>query len=345
MELEVPDAVSTLPPVLIATPTFTNLTVGATEATATLGGEITNPGLPATITDCGVEWGTSPGSYGAPISAGGACPTGAGSFAIADVVLPLATTIYFRAWATNGIIQYSNERSFFTADPPAVTATAADEIGAYQARLGGDVTGDGGATVTARGIRWGLANGGPYPNTVPMGSGTGPFSQIVGDLPAFTDIYFVAYATNAVDTTTTGQQTFKTLVGLPTVDTPSVGAITATSAFLGGNVSNTGGASITGGGIVWSSTSTPPESAVDKVTVPMSLGTGTGSFSEEVLGLPTGTLVYFQAYATNSAGTATAVLNVPDNGAGTSTVTVFAQVLDATGAVIAASAIITATGT
>nr|NIP18208.1 hypothetical protein [Xanthomonadales bacterium]NIX12994.1 hypothetical protein [Xanthomonadales bacterium] len=101
---------------------------------------------------------------------------------------------------------------------------------------------------------------------------------------------------------------FQTLAGPATVTTADELSVTATTAVLGGDVTNDGGAIVDDRGIVWSTTALP-QVGVD-TTVQM--GTGTGQFSDTVgdlsppsdVALPTGQLVYFRAYATNSEGTA-----------------------------------------
>ena len=75
--------------------------------------------------------------------------------------------------------------------------------------------------------------------------------------------------------------------------------MTGTTATLGGNVTADGGAAVTARGVVWDTTS-PPETGGTVVPI----GSGLGTFSQLVGSLPTDTLVYFRAYATNSAGTA-----------------------------------------
>jgi microcystin-dependent protein len=84
----------------------------------------------------------------------------------------------------------------------------------------------------------------------------------------------------------------------PTVTTTAQSSVAATSATLGGNVTADGGASVTDRGIVWA-TATGPTTADNKVAI----GTGTGSFSQSVTGLPASTTLYVRAYAINSIGT------------------------------------------
>ena len=296
VELEVPGAAVVAP--TVTTPTFANVT----DSTATLGGNVTNDNG-TTVTTRGVEWGTSLGrtvSEQRTRQGSG----GTGIFTVPVTGLPSSTLIYFRAWADNGATGYSDPASFTTdapAAPPTVTVAAPANIGQNSATLGGDVTNDGGATVTARGIVWNTSSpaesGG---TTVSMGSGTGSFSQVVSGLPAGTLIYVKAYATNSAGTSYSAtEESFTTAAGLATVATRAVENITATTADLGGNVTSDGGAAVTERGIVWNTTS-PPEVGGTVV----SMGSGTGPFINTVSGLPTGTQVYFKAYAVNSEGTA-----------------------------------------
>jgi hypothetical protein len=70
---------------------------------------------------------------------------------------------------------------------------------------------------------------------------------------------------------------------------------------LGGEVTASGGETVTESGIVYSTTDDTPTIAEGATKV--SIGTGTGSFSESVTGLSPGTTYYVNAYATNSVGT------------------------------------------
>ncbi|WP_205603713.1 MBG domain-containing protein, partial [Cyclobacterium sp. SYSU L10401] len=86
---------------------------------------------------------------------------------------------------------------------------------------------------------------------------------------------------------------------IPTVATDTPSEVTATSAILGGEVSDDGGAAINERGVVWATTSTPLTSD-NKVT----MGTGVGAFSQTVGSLPPNTTLYVRSFATNSEGTA-----------------------------------------
>ncbi|WP_338765666.1 T9SS type A sorting domain-containing protein [Bernardetia sp. ABR2-2B] len=84
----------------------------------------------------------------------------------------------------------------------------------------------------------------------------------------------------------------------PTVTTTAQANVTATTADLGGNVTDDGGATVTDRGIVWN-TSAAPTTSNNKVQI----GTGTGVFNQTVTGLPSATTVFVRSYAINGEGT------------------------------------------
>ena len=88
----------------------------------------------------------------------------------------------------------------------------------------------------------------------------------------------------------------------PSVITVAATSITTTSAVLGGNVTADGGATVSGRGVVYSSSATTPAIGGSGVTQATN-GSGTGSFSATISGLTPGTTYYVRAYAINSAGT------------------------------------------
>lgn len=100
--------------------------------------------------------------------------------------------------------------------------------------------------------------------------------------------------TNEVTLTTTALST------LPTLTTTAVSSITQTTASSGGNISNDGGAAITGRGVCWSTSVNPTIALSTKTTD----GTGIGAFTSNITGLTANATYYVRAYATNSVGTA-----------------------------------------
>lgn len=104
--------------------------------------------------------------------------------------------------------------------PATLTTTAATNVGAVKATLGGNVTADGGASVTEHGIVWGIAaNPSTANNKVIMGAGTGSFSSLVSGLPAGTTIHFRAYAINGAGTSYGVDESFTTTAALNTSST------------------------------------------------------------------------------------------------------------------------------
>jgi uncharacterized protein (TIGR02145 family) len=85
---------------------------------------------------------------------------------------------------------------------------------------------------------------------------------------------------------------------LPQLITTVLSNITATSATCGGNITSTGGGSITARGVCWG-TSQNPTTANSKTID----GSGIGSFTSSLSGLSSSRVYYVRAYATNSAGT------------------------------------------
>jgi uncharacterized protein (TIGR02145 family) len=90
-------------------------------------------------------------------------------------------------------------------------------------------------------------------------------------------------------------------IQLSSITTLAIASITETSAISGGNISNSGGGSITAKGVVWSTSPNPTLSINQGST---NHGAGSGSFSSNLTGLIANETYFVRAYATNSAGTA-----------------------------------------
>lgn len=188
---------------------------------------------------------------------------------------------------------------------PSVTTSPVQDITTSSASSGGNVTADGGAAVTARGICWNTsqnptvsltkANSGTTTN----GTGIGTFTSSITDLSPGTTYYVRAYATNSKGTAYGTQQSFTTTAVLSTVTTTNASSVTSTSASSGGNITADGGASVTARGVCWSTSQNP--TITNSKT---SDGSGTGSFTSSITGLSPGITYYARAYATNSIGTA-----------------------------------------
>ena len=74
------------------------------------------------------------------------------------------------------------------------------------------------------------------------------------------------------------------LAQTPTVTTTDFSGLTPIQVTLGGNVTNQGGSSVTDRGIVYSTKNSNPKIGGEGVTT-MSIGSGTGSYSNNLTGL------------------------------------------------------------
>lgn len=95
-----------------------------------------------------------------------------------------------------------------------------------------------------------------------------------------------------------GSFTTSSTLSLASLTTASSSSINSTSATLGGNVTASGGATVTERGVVYATTSNPT-TANNKVQI----GSGLGVFSQNVTGLTPSTTYHVRAYAINSVGT------------------------------------------
>jgi hypothetical protein len=189
----------------------------------------------------------------------------------------------------------------FTANSgiPVVTTNTVTNITQTSATSGGNVTSNGGSTVTARGVCWSTSHNPLITgNHTSDGSGTGSFVSNITGLTGGTLYYVRAYATNSTGTGYGNEVSFTTS-SLLTVTTSPVTNITQTTATSGGNVTSNGGSTVTSRGVCWNTTDNP-----DITNSHTTDGSGTGSFVSNISGLTAGTRYYVRAYATNSAGTA-----------------------------------------
>lgn len=186
------------------------------------------------------------------------------------------------------------------ADVPTIyTRSPVINITYTSASIEGEVTSAGNSVITARGICWSTQQMPTISDskTNNMG-GTGSFTNTITGLLPNTTYYVRAYASNSTGTNYGGQINFTTL-RLPTITTNNITSITANSAVSGGFISNAGTSSVTQRGVCWS-TSTNPTIALGTKTFN---GSGTGSFTSNIVGLASQTTYYVRAYATNAGGT------------------------------------------
>ena len=229
------------------------------------------------------------------------CGSGEGAFDAVLSSLDPHTTYYVRAYAYNSLgIGYGNQVSFTTLNGLAeVSVQSINNITATAASAVAEVLNDGGFSVTSRGICWGTAPMPTISNThTSNGAGTGRFSVDMPQLQPGTVYYVRAYAQNRAGVSYSEQLTFSTASGLPVLTTRPASQVTSTSAVAGGSISDDGGFPVIRRGVCYS---TVPQPTVDGFHT--TDGSGTGSFTSQLLNLASGTHYYFRAYATNSVGT------------------------------------------
>lgn len=272
--------------------------VGTT--TASCGGNVTDDGG-AEVTERGICWGTnhSPVATGSHATSG----SGLGVFACNMNNLAANTTYYVRAYAKNVKgIAYGEEKSFTTLDfdLPEVTTAEVTNITQTAAKGGGEVTSDGGTTVTERGICWSTNHNptvsGNHSNN---GTGTGSFTCNITGLNAHTTYYVRAYATNSHGTSYGEEVSFNTSANPPTVSTGAVTNITTSSATGNGSIVSDGGNAVTERGFCWSTSHNPSITGTHVVAEG-----DANDFSAALTNLSSNTTYYVRAYATNGTGTA-----------------------------------------
>ncbi len=148
---------------------------------------------------------------------------GTGIFTANMTGLTPGSSYHVRAYATNSVgTDYGNDVPF-TASPvtPTLTTAAITSPTRTTAVSGGDITNNGGAAVTARGVCWSTSSG-PVATGLHTsdGTGSGTFISNITSLSPSTTYYVRAYATNTAGTSYGNERSFTTSpVLIPTVTT------------------------------------------------------------------------------------------------------------------------------
>ena len=288
----------------VTTSSATNITTSS----ATIGGNVTSDGG-ATVTERGVCYSTSssnPTTSNSKKSSG----SGLGNFTVNLSNLSAGTKYYVRAYAINEVgTSYGPTISFTTEEPtyskPTVTTSSATYVTTSSATIGGNVTSDGGTTVTECGVCYSTSSSTPTTSNSKKtaGSGLGNFTVNLSNLSAGTKYYVRAYAINEVGTSYGSTISFTTeeepSYSKPAVTTSSATNVTTSSATIGGNVTSDGGTTVTERGVCYSTSSSNPTTSNSK----KSSGSGLGNFTVNLSNLSAGTKYYVRAYAINEVGT------------------------------------------
>jgi hypothetical protein len=191
-------------------------TISATNisnTSVTINGEVKYDGG-STVIQRGVCWSTAP----TPLLTGSHTTDslGIGSFTSYITGLNAGTTYYVRAYATNSVgTAYGNQISFTTtnisASLPTLSTTSANSITNSTAVSGGNISSDGGSTITQRGVCWSTTANPTIANSFTSdGTGIGNFTSSITGLTPATTYYVRAFATNGVGTAYGNQINFTT---------------------------------------------------------------------------------------------------------------------------------------
>jgi sulfatase modifying factor 1 len=200
-----------------------------------------------------------------------------------------------------------------TRDAPTVNTPTATSITATAATLGGNVTADGGTTITERGVIYSsmVTNNDPLISDtgvtkVTATGTTGVFTAQLSGLAPGTGYSYKAYAINSQGTTYTTVATFTTLSN---VTTPTSTSITATGATVGGTVVSLAGSRAVERGVVYSNVVTNPDPQLEGLGVIKLPRSGSiGSFTVAASGLSPSTAYAYRGYLTTSIGTSYSVV-------------------------------------
>lgn len=293
------------PPEVTLAIVVTNIPSPIAQTTATGQGVVSSDGG-AAITERGFVWGESPNPTIAGNKVAVAGTTGAFSGAMTGLVPN--TSYRVRAYAINSVgVAYGANVEFdtlaVTAVAPTVTTTPVIAIVPTGAKSGGNVTSDGGASVTARGVVIGTSSNPTilsYFVKIDNGSGTGAFLSLIGGLNGSTTYHIRAFATNSVGTSYGDDISFTTTAAaaVPVVTTIGPDIIGTTTATVDGDVTSDSGSAITERGIVYSIFTGPTVADNKAIYNPPA----TGYYTANLIGLAAHTTYNIRAYACNSIG-------------------------------------------
>lgn len=186
-----------------------------TSITANCTGEVLSDGG-WNVYERGVCWGINPSPtiQDNKITNG----NGRGSFSCNITGLSPSTNYYVRAYAINssgvgpGYGEVLNFKTNSAILSPTVSTTEVSEIKSNSAKVGGNVTSDGGSNITERGVFY-STNTVSSGTKMEIGNGTGLFSTTLSGLNPGTTYYVKAYAINTEGIAYGGSVNFTTLVG------------------------------------------------------------------------------------------------------------------------------------
>ncbi|MBO4481075.1 MAG: hypothetical protein J5719_00805, partial [Bacteroidales bacterium] len=271
---------------------------------ATLNGYIVSDGY-TSVTERGFFWNTT----GAPTSEDNKVIADGSSYTYSYNMTDLTpeTKYYVKAYMINTEgMSLGEDVEFTTLPKPAVATVTTGEaynIMLTSVSIDGEVTADGGAEVTERGICYATTAEPTIDATVvKSGKGLGSFTAELTGLASGTAYFARAYAVNEIGVAYGNEVKFSPLAeaSKPTVLTKSVTNVLDVSATVHGEITANGGDDVTASGVCYSSENKMPE-----ITDQVQTATATmGAFSVNLAGLTPDKTYYVRAYAQNAAGVA-----------------------------------------
>jgi len=181
------------------------------------------------------------------------------------------------------------------------TTQAASSVDSTSATANGTVTDDGVPTNSNKGVYWGTSSGN-LPNQAAVGSGgEGAFTKALTSLSPGTTYYYKAYTYNG-QYGYGSEVNFTTDTVAPTVTTQSATDVSFNTFTGNGNITATGGATVTRRGFCYKVGTTGDPTTSDTTAYDDGTFT-TGAYTKAITGLDDGTGYRVRAYAVNSVGT------------------------------------------
>ena len=267
-----------------------------TSSSATVGGTVNDDGG-FEISQRGIYWGIhpNPAVTGQKVEIG----TGKGSFTTSLTELARTSEYYYVAFATNIKGTSFGDEINFRTEPvaPILKTIPAKDITVHAALVGGEITSNGGAEVTERGIYWGTNPGAITTGTKQVIANDGTFAATLANLTPGATYYYNVYAVNSIGTSYGIEMKFTLPGKVPVAKTLSVTNLSRETATVNGLVS----ANSLSTNVSFEYGQTTAYGSVATCNTPVTLDNDTVRMS--LSGLTANTIYHYRVVAQNELGT------------------------------------------
>ena len=247
-----------------------------------------------------------------------------------------ATEYYLRPYIKDGdYLSYGEVVSFYIPTIPLVITSEPENVNPTSALLAGEITSDGGSSISERGFVWMEGSGVPtIASAKAIVEGSLGIMTYAAKLSPNQEYTYCAYAINSYGTAYGKTVTFKTPVDLPEVTSAVVSSIASGEAVFSATVTYHGGQTVSEVGFYYST-----DKSVDpKSSSKINQAYVSEDFSLKATDLLPNTDYYVKSYAVNSAGVAYGeVKSFATSSSTPSVVTVGATEITSTGALLSGS--------